>query len=236
MAKGSYNTKTPIIIPNCNVWLDATDATTITQSSGLVSSWADKSGRANSAAQGTEAVQPSYLASGINGLPSLSFSLNKLITNGTLPALQSGFTILIVMAQNNIVSGAGCFLFSQGGGNLFLRNDPPAEGNKFSTFINVGGSLEPRVQAPATFVSGTSYIASAKYDTTTLTTTIHNNGSTQSITRTPAATGVTGFAINNKNNSNLLVGELIVFRKSLSDAELIQVTKYLSNKWGIAIS
>ena len=218
------------------VILDAGDASTITQSGGNVSKWRDKSGFNNNAIQPTEATRPSYSASTINGLPALSFTSGKNILNTTLSALQSGFTIILVTAQSAIVSGDGAYLFSQGSSTLFLRNDPVVESNKFSTFLKVGESIEPRAQAPMVPVSGTAYIVLAKYDGTTLRTTVYNNGATQSRTRTPAADGLVGFNIYNLNNSTLSVGELIVFKRSLDSTELIMISRYLSNKWGIPIA
>ena len=45
------------LIPN--LWLDATDATTITEVSGDVSQWDDKSGNSNNVSQGTAIYRPS---------------------------------------------------------------------------------------------------------------------------------------------------------------------------------
>ena len=42
------------------LWLDASDASTITESGGAVSQWADKSGNSNNATQGTGTNQPNY--------------------------------------------------------------------------------------------------------------------------------------------------------------------------------
>lgn len=56
------------------LWLDAADASTITESGGAVSQWDDKSGNDRHAAQGLAAQQPVYTANGINGNPSLTFA------------------------------------------------------------------------------------------------------------------------------------------------------------------
>ena len=49
---------TPASISGLALWLDAADTATITQSSGLVSQWNDKSGNARHATQATGANQP----------------------------------------------------------------------------------------------------------------------------------------------------------------------------------
>jgi hypothetical protein len=55
------------------LWLDAADASTITQVDGAVSRWKDKSGNGNHATQGNGSRQPSYRASDamLGGMPSL---------------------------------------------------------------------------------------------------------------------------------------------------------------------
>ena len=56
-ASGSF---APTDISGLRLWLDASDASTFTYSSGvIVSRWADKSGNANHANQSTGSLQPS---------------------------------------------------------------------------------------------------------------------------------------------------------------------------------
>lgn len=49
------------------LWLDASDAATITESGGLVSEWRDKSGNDLHVSQGAGALQPTYVSAGFNG-------------------------------------------------------------------------------------------------------------------------------------------------------------------------
>jgi len=70
----------PYRIPS-SLWLDAADSLTITQSAGLVSQWNDKSGNAEHAVQATALSQPSYIATGLNGLPTISSSGANFIAN-----------------------------------------------------------------------------------------------------------------------------------------------------------
>jgi hypothetical protein len=55
------------------LWLDASDASTITESGGSVSEWRDKSGNVRHASQGTSANRPTVSAAAQNGLDALSF-------------------------------------------------------------------------------------------------------------------------------------------------------------------
>jgi len=62
----------PDSISGLKLWLDADDASTITESTG-VSAWADKSGQGNNATQGTGASQPSLQAAALNGKSAVRF-------------------------------------------------------------------------------------------------------------------------------------------------------------------
>lgn len=64
----------PKSISGLSLWLDASDATTITLNGSTVSEWRDKSGAgAPAAAQSTAASQPAYNATGVNGRGSVDF-------------------------------------------------------------------------------------------------------------------------------------------------------------------
>lgn len=55
------------------LWLDASDASTVTTASGAVSQWNDKSGNARHATQGTAGNRPAYTSAGQNGLNIVTF-------------------------------------------------------------------------------------------------------------------------------------------------------------------
>jgi hypothetical protein len=55
------------------LWLDAADSETITESSGSVSQWDDKSGSGNHATQSSGSLQPNKDRTTLNGLPVVSF-------------------------------------------------------------------------------------------------------------------------------------------------------------------
>lgn len=67
------NSFTPLDIPGLVLWMDASDASTITQTAGSVSAWYDKSGNGYIATQATGANQPITGARTLNGLNVLNF-------------------------------------------------------------------------------------------------------------------------------------------------------------------
>jgi hypothetical protein len=56
------------------LWLDAADASTITESGGAVSQWNDKSGNGRNATQATAGNRPTVLADALNGRQGVQFS------------------------------------------------------------------------------------------------------------------------------------------------------------------
>ena len=93
------NTLTAInSFPQCILWLDASDSSTIASSSNLVSQWNDKSGFNNHMTAST--TQPTFTASVQNGKPAINFGSGKYMQNSlmALPATSSttGYTIFAV--------------------------------------------------------------------------------------------------------------------------------------------
>ena len=68
----SYQPFSPLALQP-RLWLDASDLTTITESSGAVSEWRDKSGNGYSFTQATSTAQPTTGTTTLNGLNVLSF-------------------------------------------------------------------------------------------------------------------------------------------------------------------
>ena len=69
---GTVTAFVPSVYSGLAMWLDASDASTLTLD-GLnnVAQWRDKSGNARHASQSTTTMKPTYLANGINGIPAL---------------------------------------------------------------------------------------------------------------------------------------------------------------------
>jgi len=74
----------PSIISNLILWLDATDSSTISYSSGSnVSQWNDKSSIQNNMTQSTTSRQPIF-GPMANGLNSLNFNSNRYLENALM--------------------------------------------------------------------------------------------------------------------------------------------------------
>jgi hypothetical protein len=71
---------------NTYLWLDASDSTTLTQTSGFLSQWDDKSGNARHFTQTVSASQPAVTVSGLNNYDVISFDGTNDRLNSNAPA------------------------------------------------------------------------------------------------------------------------------------------------------
>jgi hypothetical protein len=98
----------PLSLPGLTLWLDASDLTTITEASGSVSQWDDKSGNGYAFTQDTAASQPATGTVTQNGRNTLAFS-NDFLTStaaaGTFNFLHNGTAYtLFAVAQFGVVA------------------------------------------------------------------------------------------------------------------------------------
>lgn len=84
---------TPSSIESLVAWYDASDTATITQSSGLVSQWDDKSGNGNHIIQSNESYQASTGVETLNGLNVMSFLYNDYFNAPNITDLQTTFIV-----------------------------------------------------------------------------------------------------------------------------------------------
>ena len=81
---------TPSELTDLQLWLDAADATTITESSGLVTQWDDKSGNGNHMSNtGVVNVSPRYSTTGFNNMPTLEFGFDDYLGKSSPSGLDS---------------------------------------------------------------------------------------------------------------------------------------------------
>ncbi len=95
-------------------WFDASDVNgdgTNPSNGALVDTWADKSGN-NADATASSGAEPTYIASGVNGKGSVSFSTNKFMTftTATLTGQSSVFAVLNSDQNPATASNVGFFM------------------------------------------------------------------------------------------------------------------------------
>jgi len=217
----------PLNIPRCTLWLDASDISTITQSGGAVSQWNDKSGTGNNATQSTPGNQPTYSLSNIyfNGASSNYMNL----PNGTLPSGNSSYSIFFVVQY---ISGAQIL-----GAGVTSNNQATFLGvnatNIYDAWYNIdanGGSSFSL--SNATFVAESIYTADSNrqlFVSGTLTQTLassNHNCSTLS-------NAIGGF-IAQSIFGTFYAKEIIYYATALNTPQRQSVERYLSLKWGLS--
>ncbi|WP_152051824.1 hypothetical protein [Tautonia marina] len=224
----------PTDISNIALWLDAADTSSITASGGAVSQWNDKSGNARHATQGTPSNRPTSGSRTLNGLNVLDFvrtSQHVLELPSGMFGVSAGPNTVIIVASaddttNNHRLYQGSISGTVGVSVRYASTTTMGVQNRTTltlTNITITRNTNPHVfgfrrsgTSITPFYDGTEGSTASTAQDATLT--------TLGIGRDPAAT---------TDSTDGLFAEVLVFAKSLSNAELNKVGNYLASKWGV---
>jgi hypothetical protein len=221
----------PSDISNLGLWLDSSDASTITESGGAVSQWDDKSGNGNHATQGTGSLQPLYEAVAQNGKPGIKFDLDYLgrstFTGG---ALSQNITIFAVFGATQLNHAINPKVYD-GPDNvsskrvlLQVENLNGSQPSIYSGTASVGAL--PAISLNQLYYSTAIYGGSGE---------LYIDGDL----RASGNTGnnlMNGIFVGSHTQGNVdmwkgYINEILVYDKVLSTQERQQVENYLTNKW-----
>lgn len=217
---------TPTSISGCQLWLDASDASSFTFSSGsVVSQWNDKSGNGRHMVQGTVANQPTRDVT-INGLSAVKFT-------GSPKNMRtaSGSTIAQPWMAFVVATDAGT-----GGAGRLLANRADVNAQVTIGVLSTNGA----VYAGTAFIGqGSAPSANAAQQITVLA----NGASSQAWGNGTAGSagnagsqslviGTIGSSGNDTNYHGGNIAELIIYNSSLSSTDRQAVEAYLKAKWG----
>jgi hypothetical protein len=225
------------------LWLDAADASTITESGGVVSQWGDKSGNGRSASQSDSLLRPTFSSSAFNSKQSIVFSgssNSRLLGTGTgLSTVASIF----VAAQDTGSTSAIAGIYTSGaenvGGSFGLQR---TTGN---VALVDGVGAAPTNSANTTSAISQPTVLSAVYtQASTSGSSIFFNGALEE--------SFTGAGVSvNINPPNFQIGgrtqgtqPLRVFKGNISEVILLaasasadtrqRIEGYLAHKWGLS--
>lgn len=234
------------------LWLRANSGTSTTTNGSPINAWNDQSGNTNHAAQGVAAQQPLFQSSVINGQPTLLFDNAAAGSNDELIVPDNdnldntnGLTILSVFRPLNLNGNARAIVSKRVGFNssqsysvFFLT------ANNMNIDIDQGNNRFTSVTA---FANSTNYVSSLLYDGTLAAGSrarLFVNGGLD-VTATEASATIPNYA-SNLTIGSLNVGdgrafgghiaEVIIYRRTLNEAERIITNNYLSAKYNIAIT
>ncbi len=235
----------PTDINGLTLWLDASDAATITKNaSDQVSGWDDKSSNGIDFSQsGGTALRPIHGASQINSLDVVNFDGSaQFMTHGT--ALSNiidaaNFTFFAVYEVDSFASGVGFNVYSNPaviadtGGILGLHLADVSGSGKLQAY-NYDGSPDSvqLVHSTATPVLSTiRHVSGILYHGL-------DGGTESSIvsgdTSTMAGTLRLGSNFNGAKFFNGKLAELLVYDAALGTSDIADVQTYLKDKWGIS--
>ena len=234
----------PSGVEGLNLWLDAADSSTITESGGAVSQVDDKSGKGNNVTQGTGANQPTTNATTINGKNVIDFDANDFLSvadNATLDFDSgTGFSIfLVVNATGYSDQGSTLNAYISKGAASLVTNTYNIQTNVGNKAIFQSGNNEI-IQNESTTINGATHIISAVMD----------NSDTKAFVYVETPRDINAAATVGSDNANALIiggdtgavryaagqyGEVLIYDRNLSDEEILSIQQYLSSKWGVTL-
>lgn len=226
-----YNKPVPLSIPNCVVWLDNQETDFIKNGANRVSQWTDKSGLNNHYVQGTGALQPLFVSSGINGQNGVYFSnsadnyLQKTL-NAVYP---QPFTVITVWSLDSFSTGVTPIVYDNipaSGSRILLY----WSGNQIaiggSTLVNAYAKTRPfgLIQNMIEYNGASTLV----FENGTLKNTV--NAGTNSLTSFRLGHA---FVVGASNRLSGYVCEKIVYSRALTLTEQTQINTYLNTKYGL---
>jgi hypothetical protein len=234
----------PQNIPGLVIWLDAADSNAVTQSSGVVSAWRDKSPNPINVTQDTLAARPTYESNVQNGLPALRFTTSQMMqstSNLTLPPEQSWFVsfrplatphMIFVEHGPNVNTTAGSYFYGSNNALIQIRR------SGVRTIFDAAGV------GATIFPVGSWYIASVVNSnlTTSPTTDIfwtlngaRRNVTTDSNLLTGNATNLLYINPTSRVPASNYTGEILIYDRALPAGEVRLIERYLAYKWGVTL-
>jgi hypothetical protein len=239
-----YQSTKPDVLPvsaNIGYWLDATDALSITESSGSVSSWRDKSGNGLNFSQDTSNQRPILILDINTGKPFVRFDGvdDVLRTTNSFFVGKTAFTIFWVFKwytgsttdYEPIMTTTNTALTTDNGSFHYVN--PSNNGASYPLYVS---NTPNAYESGNTYVDGVTYVMDGIAGSGVYT--ICRNGApegTLAITTAPQSPANAVIQIAHQSSptryAKFDIGEIIVFSSTLSEADKLSVRNYLNKKW-----
>ena len=214
-------------------WWDASDASTITDTGGLVDSWDDKSGNA-ATLTATTTQRPTTASSSQNGLNTLTLNgTSTVLRDTTVDTLTTDNTVFCVMKSS--ATAATRSMFNGTSGTYQALYITGSTGSKSFNLYRGGVSVLLVFGDETVWRIYTYKSSSASFDSFGRVNGVQ--GADQAVGSSKGG-GWTLFA-NHSGTAEFWEGEaaeVIAYDTALSDADIASVETYLSDKWGITIA
>ena len=222
------------------LWLDAGDAASVTESGGSVSQWSDLSGNANHATQGTASAQPTYTAGVITFDGSNDF-MN--VPHGVLPDPTTASMVFFVGLQSDLAARGG-FLSNGRFGSVrqsytFRTSDHTlAEASVDAVWYSWGDDLNVVLSTPCTSLG----LYAIDLSVTGSSVNVYQNGTLEATKSSFTGTANAGTELGilgSGNSADFLDGEireLVVVNGEPTTAERQKIEGYLAWRHGLESS
>lgn len=223
------------------IWLDASDASTITESSGFVSQWNDKSGNGRDLSQGTGINQPTIGTVTLNGLNTITFdgSNDRLSrsASGLFPNTTS-LSFFVVMRPGGVPNLAPRIFDVANRTGQYLSPGYAVLAVQYSSTALSIRSADNSIPTGQWSKCGYVWKGSAQFSEGS----IRVNESELSPSGTNGSgsltnSGATDFHLGNRAaNDRAFQGEIaefILFTRDLALSESLLIEQYLERKWGV---
>lgn len=254
----------PKSISGLSLWLDASDASTITLNGANVSEWRDKSGGSPNASQATAASQPAYTSAAINGRPAVDFNSTRSLVFASSTASfnylhnSTGGAVFVVIRpgassdpnayrpflMNNSDSTA-----NTGIGVTFDDRASVSRNNALIATVNrgVSGTQNAALIVSNFFSAANGYcVLSVMFDPGNATASsrlkAYLNGTVNAANNAATGAAATGNASANMvigsigGGTEAAVAEMLFYQGVLVASQRVAVERYLGKKYGIAVA
>lgn len=232
----------PSGITGLQVRYDA-DAITGLSNGDPVSAWADTSGNGRDMTVFNALNSPTYIASGMNGLPVLRFTNDPLGATfaGNTFSTSAGLTMFAVFQTTTNSSTQTLISLDQSGGGVnqaFMYANRWQTGDLFASFDAGSGDNDETQNLEAGYNDGLAHVFTA-IGTSPSTVTLRADGGAEVLSHSDGVGSVTidGLSVGSLNAAASAfytgdIAELLVYNRVLTGGEITQVEGYLIEKWG----
>ena len=225
------------------LWLDGSDASTITLNGSVVSQWNDKSGNGRNATQGDNAKRPTYISNSINGRSTLdwdgtddsmeitgavSTTLNTILSNDDTHSIA-------ILLEADVISNSPVILHVPEGSWEFLIEVNSTGGGLYwgyttSNFRTYSTGTFASITKPTFFVLTKS--DSSTGDAYSAGSLVSSYSGTLGATPTMTSNFVIGSYSSSSFNFNGRIAEIIISKETWDTETRQRVEGYLAHKWG----
>lgn len=216
----------------CVTWLDGADDDVFTFSSGTsVYEWRDKSGYNNNVYQSTTDNQPSRSTTYNSKSVVVFDGSNDSLSSTNSLDLSQGSTMFVMVRGYTSTSDAGVISIN----NVLSHGITIHNGNTTYFYYGSGGYHTTQSTGGT---SETNLFVKVWTGETSGNRISYKNGTKGSSTGTMSSSNSTGVLRLGQQSTYLngLIGEVIIYNRELTQAEITKVNNYLQNKWNITVS